>query len=364
MIELSLCMIVKNESIVLARCLDSIADLMDEIIIVDTGSTDNTKEIASKYTDKVYDFEWTHNFAAARNYAFSKATKDYIYTADADEVIDEENRERFRLLKQAILPEIEIVQMYYITDMKYNTTENFVRDMRPKIYKRLREFVWINALHETVRLEPLVFNSDVEVLHKPTSDHSKRDFEIFNKIIEREGGLNNKLHMMYAREVYKNQLDNYLDNVQNYFEKELNKNIYSDDDYARILQSVAVLSKIYQEKKNDRGLLALIWYLIREDSFKETLRMIDKMYGNSVNLLDGIHKLEYEIAIKDRRDMNISSELALNVGIRLQEENEYEESKKWFLMAQDIVGSILDIDSSTVLPQKYMEIFDKGNLKA
>ena len=143
-IELSLCMIVKNESKVLARCLDSIADLMDEIIIVDTGSTDNTKEIARKYTDKIYDFEWMYDFSAARNFAFSKATKEYIYTADADEVIDEKNREKFRMLKQVLLPEIEIVQMNYITDMKYNTTENFVRDMRPKIYKRIREFTWIN----------------------------------------------------------------------------------------------------------------------------------------------------------------------------------------------------------------------------
>ena len=56
MITVSLCMIVKNEEQVLARCLDSIKDLMDEIIIVDTGSTDKTKEIAGKYTDKVYDF--------------------------------------------------------------------------------------------------------------------------------------------------------------------------------------------------------------------------------------------------------------------------------------------------------------------
>ena len=53
MITISLCMIVKNEEKVLARCLDSIADLMDEIIIVDTGSSDNTKEIAKKYTDKI-----------------------------------------------------------------------------------------------------------------------------------------------------------------------------------------------------------------------------------------------------------------------------------------------------------------------
>ena len=58
MIEISCCMIVKNEEKVLARCLDSVADLMDEIIIVDTGSTDGTKEIAARYTDKIYDFEW------------------------------------------------------------------------------------------------------------------------------------------------------------------------------------------------------------------------------------------------------------------------------------------------------------------
>ena len=78
MIQISLCMIVKNEERVLNRCLKSIADLMDEIIIVDTGSTDQTKEIARKYTENIYDFEWKDDFSAARNFAFSKATKDYI----------------------------------------------------------------------------------------------------------------------------------------------------------------------------------------------------------------------------------------------------------------------------------------------
>ena len=110
MIQISCCMIVKNEEKILARCLESIADLMDEIIIVDTGSDDRTKEIAAGYTDKIYDFEWVDDFSAARNFAFSKATKDYIYSADADEVVDEENRQRFRELKQIILPEIDIVQ--------------------------------------------------------------------------------------------------------------------------------------------------------------------------------------------------------------------------------------------------------------
>ena len=99
MITISLCMIVKNEERILKRCLDSVRDLVDEIIIVDTGSTDATKWIAAGYTDKIYDFTLNDDFSAARNFAFSKATKEYIYSADADEVLSEENRRRFRLLK-------------------------------------------------------------------------------------------------------------------------------------------------------------------------------------------------------------------------------------------------------------------------
>ena len=73
--------------------------LMDEIIIVDTGSTDSTKEIAARYTDKIYDFSWCDDFAAARNFSFSKATQEYIYAPDADEVLDDTNRRRFMMLK-------------------------------------------------------------------------------------------------------------------------------------------------------------------------------------------------------------------------------------------------------------------------
>ena len=87
MITISVCMIVKNEEAQLRACLDSIKPIADEIVIVDTGSTDCTKAIAAEYTDLIYDFPWIDDFAAARNFAFSKATKDYIYTADADEVV-------------------------------------------------------------------------------------------------------------------------------------------------------------------------------------------------------------------------------------------------------------------------------------
>ena len=90
-----------------------------------TGSTDRTKEIAAKYTDRVYDFGWIHDFSAARNYAFSLATCEYIYSADADEVLDGENRERFRVLKEHLLPEVEIVQMKYGNQLQFNTVYNY-----------------------------------------------------------------------------------------------------------------------------------------------------------------------------------------------------------------------------------------------
>lgn len=201
MVTFSLCMIVKDEEKVLARCLDSICDLMDEIIIVDTGSTDRTREIASAYTDKIYDFAWIGDFAAARNFSFSKAGCDYIYTADADEVLDKENHEKLRMLKETLLPEVEIVQMYYGNQLDHGTVYNFDRELRPKLFKRLRTFQWIEPVHETVRLLPVVFDSEIEITHLPAESHSGRDLEIFEKLIEKGEELSPRLINMYAREL-------------------------------------------------------------------------------------------------------------------------------------------------------------------
>lgn len=94
MATISLCMIVKNEEQVLARCLDSVADLMDEIIIVDTGSTDRTKEVAARYTDQIYDFTW---IAISRRRGISHSQGDEWITlcAGADEVLGAEKPARF-----------------------------------------------------------------------------------------------------------------------------------------------------------------------------------------------------------------------------------------------------------------------------
>lgn len=81
-------MIVKNEEKYLGRCLDSVKNIVDEMVIVDTGSSDSTVEIAQSFGARVYHYEWNDSFADARNFALSKATKDWILIMDADDELE------------------------------------------------------------------------------------------------------------------------------------------------------------------------------------------------------------------------------------------------------------------------------------
>src|SRR5438128_5043091 len=96
--SISLCLMVRNEEEKLAACLQSAAGLVDETIVVDTGSTDGTRELASKLGARLFEFPWCDDFAAARNECIRHARGDFIFWMDADESIDSSNREKLRLL--------------------------------------------------------------------------------------------------------------------------------------------------------------------------------------------------------------------------------------------------------------------------
>lgn len=247
MITISVCMIVKNESHRLGRCLDSLKNIADEIIIVDTGSMDDTKEIASNYTDKIYDFKWIDDFAAARNYAFSKASCDYIYSADADEVIDDINQSRFLTLKQLILPEIDIVQMKYINMMDTNTAYNSKIELRPKLYKRLRTFTWTDAIHETVILDPIIYNSEIEISHMASGNHAKRDLDLLLKTFDSGKPFSKKLHSMYAKELFIAGSDYDFSKAKHVFEQTINEPLRSEDERK---EAACVLAKCYRLENN------------------------------------------------------------------------------------------------------------------
>src|SRR5205807_7432306 len=101
----SLCMIVRNEEANLPACLESVGDLFGEKIIVDTGSTDRTKEMAAGFGARVVEFAWVDSFAAARHEGLRHATRPWILWLDADDRPDEENRARLRTLLEHLKDE-------------------------------------------------------------------------------------------------------------------------------------------------------------------------------------------------------------------------------------------------------------------
>jgi len=310
MVTISLCMIVKNEEKVLARCLDSICELMDEIIIVDTGSSDETKEIAGRYTDMIYDFQWIGDFSAARNFAFSKASCDYIYSADADEVLDEENREKFRLLKENMVPEVEIVQMYYGNQLLHGTVYNYDRELRPKLFKRLRSFSWIEPVHETMRLLPVVFDSDIEITHLPENNHAGRDIGIFEAIIQRGERLSERLFNMYAKELLISGDEQQLKNAEEFF-----KNAADAGDTA-------------------------------PEQMKEALCVVVKAAR-----VRGDYLKMFRYAIKGVTDEGIS-EVCYELGEYYLEQGDYQEASIWYYNAAYETASILNIHAGGDLPLK------------
>ncbi|MFB5674703.1 glycosyltransferase [Paenibacillus terreus] len=140
---ISLCMIVKNEERCLERCLESIKGVVSEIIIVDTGSTDHTVEIARKYTDKIYYFEWTNNFAEARNFGLNYATGDYILHLDADEYIGK----GIEYLSEPLDKDYYFVRIR--NELGFGTAEmhQFVR-----LFRNDPQLRYVGALHEQIDL--------------------------------------------------------------------------------------------------------------------------------------------------------------------------------------------------------------------
>jgi glycosyltransferase involved in cell wall biosynthesis len=186
--EISLCMIVKDEEETLPHCLDSVKDLVDEINIIDTGSSDKTVEIASRYTDRIFTFEWINDFSAARNYSFSKATKDYIFWLDADDTITEENREKFKKMKETLEPDIGMVFMTYNYYHDNASSTNF-QHVRERILKRSLNFIWEGAIHEHIKTTDFSFRglmSDVVITHTrfETNISVKRNRDIITSVIE------------------------------------------------------------------------------------------------------------------------------------------------------------------------------------
>ncbi|MEK3878987.1 tetratricopeptide repeat-containing glycosyltransferase family 2 protein [Paenibacillus sp. FSL M7-0420] len=212
MISISLCMIVKNEALTLNNCLESVKGIPDEIIIVDTGSTDQTKEIAKAWTDQVYDFPWTDDFSAARNASFQYATKQYILWLDADDILLPEQRSKLLQLKETLADNVDAVGMTY--EIPQQIDRGVVSyTVRLRLVRRDKNFRWQGVVHEDLATDQLYhyLSSAIKVTHTKTisgtgASPARRNLDIYEYHLASGHELTISERFHYARECHLHHL--------------------------------------------------------------------------------------------------------------------------------------------------------------
>lgn len=207
MITISLCMIVKDEENTIDRCLQSIKGIPDEIIIVDTGSTDQTKNIAKTWTSNIFDFEWTYDFSAARNEAFSHASMDYIFWLDADDILTPENAKKLQELKNVLDPRIDAVSMKY--HAAFDTQDNVISSTtRFRLFKTSKQYQWSGFVHEHIEVLPTdcILTSDIIVTHQTKNrKRSSRNLNLYERHLAKGKKLTPHDLFHYGRELLLHQ---------------------------------------------------------------------------------------------------------------------------------------------------------------
>ncbi|MCM3238363.1 glycosyltransferase family 2 protein [Heyndrickxia oleronia] len=178
---ISLAMIVKNEENSIKRCIDSVKSLVDEIVIVDTGSTDKTMNILSEYSNiKVFNFEWCDDFSLARNYSIENTTGDYVLVLDADEyLIDGSRDELKKVMVQKKIGRIQI-NSHFIKDAEEYHSKSYVSRFFP------RKVRYTGVIHEQLetQLPRMKMNFKVEHSGYYKTNKSERNIPLLLKEIK------------------------------------------------------------------------------------------------------------------------------------------------------------------------------------
>ena len=219
MFSISVCMIVKNEEKVLARALGCAKKFADEIVIVDTGSTDRTKEVAHKFCDKVFDFEWCDDFSKARNYAFSLATCDYQMWLDADDFVTEENIQKINKLKNSSADADVFMCKYVFENLTY---------FRERILKREKHFQWFGFVHEVIAPSGKIEYTDIEIQHRKTqAGDPKRNLRLYQNALKKGAKFSAREQYYYSRElIYNDQFEKAISGFKKFLKM---KNLYEPD---------------------------------------------------------------------------------------------------------------------------------------
>jgi glycosyltransferase involved in cell wall biosynthesis len=204
-VSVSIALIVRNEEQTLRRCLGSIRRAVDEIVVVDTGSTDGTREVAAGFTDRIYEYAWHDDFAAARQFAFDRASGDWVGWLDADDVVL--NAAAIRGLAAHAGPDIGVIHWRYVVDRDTwgNSRSEYWRE---RLVRNDGSFHWRGRVHEVLESDrpwASLRAPEVVVEHRPLPGHRagrvRRNLDILEaEYAERESSSPPRLLYYLARE--------------------------------------------------------------------------------------------------------------------------------------------------------------------
>ncbi|MBJ6362714.1 glycosyltransferase [Paenibacillus sp. MAHUQ-46] len=176
-------MIVKNEAASIGRCLDSVKNIVNEIVIVDTGSSDNTLEICKTFDAQVFSFPWNDSFAEARNFGLNHARGDWIMWLDADEQCTISDLKAF---SEQLKQETELIYAVHLVNYigKDTNPDHAFHITQPRLIRNHRGFKFINRIHETFDLTnaaPYLLNQNIPVISAVFHHYGYMDDVIYAK---------------------------------------------------------------------------------------------------------------------------------------------------------------------------------------
>ncbi len=298
---LGLCMIVKNESEVLERVLENAKIFADEIVIVDTGSNDNTVEIAKKITAKVYSYEWNDDFSAARNYALSKVTSDYWMWLDADDIVPQETAKGIAEFIAQADGSVDFVMLPYTVSMTQDGKPLFSY-YRERIVKNNRKFYWQGFVHEVVVPSGNIIKLSYPIVHDKPKGRSSgtRNLDIYRKNIALGFVLSAREKYYYARELYYN---GFISDAIVQFNDFINM---EDGFYVNKIDACKMLANCYIQIKDLKSALSIAFHsFVYGLPTGEVCCKIGEIYMAYNDYVKAIYW--YECAIRLKPDINSGS---------------------------------------------------------
>lgn len=196
MTTVSLCMCVKNDEAVIERCLKSVADLVDEIIVVDLNSTDRTRELVSLFTNHIYSFDIDNNETEALHYSFQLATKQYILWLHPSDILFEHDRIKFIQLKQSINSKINGISMNYFTKLNAKNEINKIR-----LVRRDSSYSFSGEPSDSLIVSGNKLDANLTINHLPYTNNTKNNIKTFESMIEENIDFSPRDLFYYAKEL-------------------------------------------------------------------------------------------------------------------------------------------------------------------